>query len=153
MGAIASGGIVIRNPRLRWIPQEIVDNVAQEERLELERRENLYRGNRDAPDITGKRVILVDDGLATGSTMRAALQAVRRQHPTEIVVVIPVGAPESVDSIRGEADEVVCLATPSYFLAIGEFYKDFAQVSDDEVRQLLTDACKASTVAPVQDSQ
>jgi putative phosphoribosyl transferase len=140
MGAIATGGIRVLNRDVAEglrIPPAVIDAVAAREQEELERRESAYRGNRPPPDVRGKTVILVDDGLATGSTMRAAVAALRQQEPAEIVVAVPVGAPSTCDEFRDEADQVVCAVTPEPFLAVGYWYEDFSQTTDEEVRELL----------------
>lgn len=111
--------------------------VIERERKELRRREERYRQGRPAPRLRGRTVILVDDGLATGSTARAALRAVRRQAPERLILAVPVCAPRGADSMREEADEVVCLYRPSSFMAVGEWYEDFAQLTDDDVLQAL----------------
>lgn len=147
MGAIATGGVRVLNDdvieRLR-VPDETIEAVAQEELRELERRQQRYRGDRPAPSVRDKTVILVDDGLATGSTMRAAVAALRRQRPARIVVAVPVGAAETCADLRTEADEVVCAQTPEPFYAVGLWYEDFAQTTDDEVRELLSAAAHRS---------
>ena len=140
MGAIASGGIrVISDDVVRalGIPDRAIALAAAQEEHELERREHAYRGDRPPPEIRGRTVILVDDGLATGSTMRAALAALKAQHPGRLVVAVPVAAPETCESLRREVDEVVCAVTPRQLLAIGQWYEDFSQSSDEEVRELL----------------
>jgi putative phosphoribosyl transferase len=141
MGAIASGGVRVMNPLegLSVSPQQIADVVAREQ-AELTRRELLYRDGRPAAGIRGRTVIVVDDGLATGSTMRAAVLAIRQQRPARVVVAAPVAASETCTRLRREADEVVCAATPSPFRAVGLWYRDFPQASDDEVRRLLEEA-------------
>jgi putative phosphoribosyl transferase len=141
MGAIASGGIRVMNPLpgLTVAPQEVEAVVAREQ-AELARRERLYRGESPAPDLQGRTVIVVDDGLATGSTMRAAVLAIRQQHPARLVVAVPVGAAETCAMLRQDADEVVCAAMPSPFHAVGLWYRDFPQASDDEVHELLDEA-------------
>jgi predicted phosphoribosyltransferase len=143
MGAIASGGVLVLNPdvvvALR-IPAQVIDGVAAREKPELERRARDYRNGRSEPDVRGRTVILVDDGLATGSTMRAAVAAVRRRGAARIVVAVPVGAPEACAEFRLEVDEFVCLLTPEWFAAVGEWYEDFSQTTDDEVRNLLVRA-------------
>ena len=141
MGAIASGGIRVLNDEVvRWlgIPAEQIDAIAQEEGRELERREAAYRHGRSLPALQGRVVILVDDGLATGSTMKAAVQAVRQQHPARVVVAVPVGAPDTCSELSALADEVACVRTPTPFSAVGQWYRRFDQTSDDEVRELLS---------------
>ena len=143
MGAIASGGVRIVNEevtRAVGISEEAIDMVAREEGVELERRERLYRGDRPRPVVQGRTVILVDDGLATGSTMRAAATALRQMQPAKIIVAVPVAAPETCDEFREEVDEVICAIIPEPFMAVGAWYEDFSQTSDDEVRELLQDA-------------
>jgi putative phosphoribosyl transferase len=140
MGAIASGGVRVLNEdlvRTLRIPEEEIDAVAAQEQRELERREREYRSGRPAPDVRGRIVILVDDGLATGSTMRAAVAALRRQHPARIIVAVPVGAAETCEDFGADADEVICARTPEPFYAVGLWYGDFAQTSDEEVHDLL----------------
>jgi len=143
MGAIATGGVRVLNDdvvRSLQIPSRAIDAVAEEEQRELERRERAYRGNRAAPTVAGRTVIIVDDGLATGSTMRAAVAALRQQAPERIVVAVPVAPPSTCTELRAEADEVVCLATPEPFSAVGLWYRDFSETSDAEVRDLLARA-------------
>jgi putative phosphoribosyl transferase len=140
MGAIASGGGRVLN-------QEIVDSlqvsadtlaaVEQQQQAELQRRERLYRGNRPFPDLKGKTVLLVDDGLATGATMKAAIAAARQHHPARLVVAVPVAPPDTVAQIQALVDEVVCLETPAFFQAVGLWYEHFPQTSDEEVLALL----------------
>ena len=145
MGAIASGGVRVLNEdvvRMLRISDDVIDAVGAEERQELERRERTYRGNRPAPDVRGRTVILVDDGLATGSTMRAAIAALRQQRPARIVVAVPVGAPETCAEFQGEADEAVCARTPEPFYAVGLWYGDFSQTTDEEVHDLLERAAE-----------
>ena len=140
MGAIASGGVRLVNDEVvepLGIPASVLDSVARDEQIELERREKLYRGNRAPIGLTGKTVILVDDGLATGSTMRAAVMAVRQQQPARVIVAVPVGAPETCATLAREADQVVCVRTPNPFVAVGLWYRDFTPTSDQEVRALL----------------
>jgi putative phosphoribosyl transferase len=140
MGAIASGGVRVLNEevvRMFSPPEDTIARVAAQEQEELERRERAYRGGRRDLRLEGRTVILVDDGLATGSTMRAAAQAVRAQDPARIVVAVPVAAAETCDEFRGEVDEVVCTLTPEPFRAVGIWYDDFAQTTDEEVRDLL----------------
>jgi putative phosphoribosyl transferase len=143
MGAIASGGVRVMNERVMKmlsIPQKRIDAVAAEEQSELERRERLYRDGRPAPRVRGKTVILVDDGLATGSTMRAAVTALRQLDPQRIVVAVPVGAADTCDEFQDEADEVICATAPDPFYAVGYWYADFEPTSDEEVRELLSRA-------------
>lgn len=140
MGAIASGGIrVLNDDVVRWygITPAAIDYVAREEQQELERREAAYREGQAPAPIEGRVVILVDDGLATGSTMRAAVQAVRQLKPSRVLVAVPVGAPETCHELTAIADEVVCARMPEPFSAVGQWYLNFDQTSDDEVRQLL----------------
>jgi len=147
MGAIASGGVRVLNDevmRLVRVPPEVVDMVAAEEQQELARRERTYRGDRQPVNVRGRTVILVDDGLATGSTMRAAAAALRGMHPNKIIVAVPVAAAETCAEMKGEVDEVICGATPSPFRAVGLWYQDFSQTSDDEVRELLQQAAQRS---------
>jgi predicted phosphoribosyltransferase len=140
MGAIASGGVRVLNDevvRLLRIPGEVIESVAREEQAELERRELAYREGRSTLDLPDRIVILVDDGLATGSTMKAAVQAVRALYPARVVVAAPVGAPETCRELAALADEVVCARTPEMFSAVGRWSRDFSQTDDDEVRALL----------------
>ena len=150
MGAIASGGVRVLNEevvRTLGIPDEVVEAVAAREQRELERRHRLYRGKPPAPRVEGRTVILVDDGLATGSTMRAAVAALRRQRPARIVVAVPVGAPQTCEDFRDEADEAVCARTPEPFHAVGAWYEDFSQTTDEEVRELLGRAAAGAKAA------
>ena len=140
MGAIATGGVRLVNHDVvdaLGIPAVVIDSVAKSEQGELDRRERLYRGTRPPIGLANKTVILVDDGLATGSTMRAAVMAVRHQNPARIVVAVPVGAASTCGELGREADEVVCLRTPEPFIAVGLWYRDFTPTSDNEVRALL----------------
>jgi putative phosphoribosyl transferase len=140
MGAIASGGVRVLNDDvvqgLRISPDQI-DAAVREEQQELERREAAYRGDRALPSLSDRVAILVDDGLATGSTMRAAAQAVKQQKPKRVIVAVPVGAPETCHDLNEVADEVVCARTPMPFSAVGQWYLNFEQTSDEEVRALL----------------
>jgi predicted phosphoribosyltransferase len=140
MGAIASGGIQVLNPdvvaSLR-IPQEIVQRVVAREQQELERRNHAYRGERPFPEMKGRYLIVVDDGLATGATMRAAVAALRAKAPARITVAVPVAPPDTVEQLRREADEVICLETPEPFFGVGRWYRNFPQTSDQEVEDLL----------------
>jgi predicted phosphoribosyltransferase len=140
MGAIASGGVRVLNDEviaMLSIPASAIEEMAREERAELERRERAYRDGRAAAEVRGRVVLLIDDGLATGSTMKAAVQAVRARAPARIVVAVPVGAPQSCAELAGIADEVVCARQPERFAAVGQWYADFEQTSDAEVRALL----------------
>ena len=143
MGAIASGGVRVLNEsvvRMLEIGPQAVDAAAEREQRELQRREREYRGNRPRLDIAGAIAILVDDGLATGSSMRAAAEALRTRHPHKIIVAVPVAAAETCDQLRHEVDEVVSAFTPEPFQAVGLWYEDFSQTTDEEVRQLLARA-------------
>jgi putative phosphoribosyl transferase len=140
LGAIASGGIRVLNASVihaLGISDEALAEIAAEEKNELERRERLYRGCRPVPELRNQVVILTDDGLATGATMRAAVQAVRQKHPARVVVAVPVAAPDTVAAFEREVDEMICLWTPGNFYAIGLWYEDFSQTTDTEVRDLL----------------
>jgi len=147
MGAIATGGARVLNEdviRYLSVPPEVIDAVAHAEQIELERREQAYRGERPTPDLHGKQVILVDDGLATGSSMRAAIGAVRTQSPARIIVAVPVAARETCEELKREVEELVCLRTPEPFSAVGLWYDDFSQTSDEEVRDLLQRASETA---------
>jgi len=143
MGAIASGGVRVLNDDVvdyLRIPSEVIDSVAMDELKELERRERAYRGDRPEPDARGKTMILVDDGLATGSTMRAAAAALRQQNPARIVVAVPVSSPQTCNEYRMGVDEIICASTPERFMGVGQWYLDFSQTTDAEVRELLAKA-------------
>jgi putative phosphoribosyl transferase len=140
MGAIASGGVRVLNEDVvngLRVPPQMIEEVAARETQELVRREMLYRGDRPAPRVEGKTVILIDDGLATGSTMRAAAEAIRQQHPAKVVVAVPVAAASTCDEFRARVDEIVCAATPEPFHAVGLWYDQFDQTTDREVHELL----------------
>jgi putative phosphoribosyl transferase len=140
MGAIAPSGIRVLNDEIvsgLALPSDVIDAVTAKEEKELLRRERLYRGGRPQLQMNGRTIILVDDGLATGSTMRAAILALRENHAARIVAAVPVGSPDTCDAIRADADEVVCATTPEPFFGVGQWYEDFSQTSDDEVRALL----------------
>src|SRR5688572_11359007 len=140
MGAIASGGVrVLNEDVIAWyrIPEAAIDAVAREEQAELDRREATYRHGRSPVELQNRIVLLVDDGLATGSTMKAAVQAVRAHGPSRIVVAVPVGSPETCRQLRDVADEVICGRTPEHFAAVGQWYLDFSQTTDEEVGNLL----------------
>jgi putative phosphoribosyl transferase len=148
MGAIASGGVRVLNDEVveqLGISDRVIDAVASEEKKELDRREREYRADRPAPEIEGHVVILIDDGLATGSTMRAAAQALRRRNPKRIVVAVPVGAAATCEEFRDEVDEVICAAAPEQFYAVGMWYEDFLQTSDEEVQTLLDESLHWTT--------
>jgi putative phosphoribosyl transferase len=150
MGAIATGGVRVLNSevvRSYDIPDILIDAVAATEQAELNRRERAYRGDRPPLDVRGRTVILIDDGLATGSTMRAAVAALKKQQPARIVVAVPIAPPETCDELRDEVDEVVCAATPEPFYALGLWYEDFSQTSDQEVRSLLEQAGRERSVS------
>lgn len=141
MGAIASGGVRVLNELLilnLHVPEEMIEEVTARETQELERCEREYRGDRAPLNLRDKVVILIDDGLATGATMRAAVQALRRHEPAQIVIAVPVGPRETCMELRDPATDVVCLKTPDPFLAVGNWYSDFTQTTDETVRGLLT---------------
>lgn len=140
MGAIAAGGVMVLNHEVvarLGIPLDAVERVVRQETRELERREKLFRDDRPPPEVTGRMVIVVDDGIATGSTMTAAIELLRKRGAARVVVAVPVSARDSARRLRGEADEVITLLEPRDFSAVGQWYADFSQTSDDEVRQLL----------------
>jgi predicted phosphoribosyltransferase len=140
MGAVATGGVRVLNDQVvsgMRIPDYVIDAVAAWEQQELARREQLYRGDRPPPDVRGRTVILVDDGLATGATMHAAIKALRQQEPAHIVVAVPTASPETCNELRSEVDDIICAITPEPFYAVGLWYEDFSQTTDEEVRELL----------------
>ena len=140
MGAIATGGVrVLHQAVIRelGIPQETIDRVTESEAKELERRQHLYRSDKPLPAVQGRVVIIIDDGLATGSTMKAAVAALRQQHPKRLVVAVPTAPAETCQDLRQMADEVVCAVTPEPFYAVGGSYVDFRQTTDEEVRDLI----------------
>ncbi len=140
MGAVATGGVRVLNDEIvrgLGISDHEIDAVAARQLQELARRERLYRGDRPPPDVAGRTVILVDDGLATGATMRAAVAALRQQQPARIVIAVPTASPDTSAALKAEADDVVCAMTPEPFFAVGHWYEDFTQTTDDEVRELL----------------
>ena len=150
MGAIATGGVRVLNHdlvRALAIAEPAIEAVAAEEQAELERRERAYRDGRPPPDVRGRTVILVDDGLATGSTMRAAARALRQQDAARIVVAVPVAPPDTCADFHDEVDDVVCALMPEPFYAVGLWYEDFSQTSDDEVHDLLARARHAEPAA------
>jgi putative phosphoribosyl transferase len=151
MGAIASGGVRVLNDEvvtLYRIPDAVIEAIAHDERVELERRECSYRDGRPPLDVRARTVILIDDGLATGSTMKAAVQAVRAIGPGRIVVAVPVGSPETCRDFADIADEIVCARTPDHFAAVGQWYDDFRQTTDEEVRELLRAAASEPAGRP-----
>lgn len=143
MGAVASGGVRVLNRdiiRMLSIPEEVINIVVKQELKELQRREELYRGNRPTPEVRERTILLIDDGLATGASMRAAIAGLRAQDPARIVVAVPAAAPEVQEALRTEVDEIVCAITPEPFYGVGRWYEDFSQVTDEEVRILLEEA-------------
>lgn len=150
MGAIASGGTRVLNEDVVAtlnIPPDVIDRVAAAEQIELERREREYRDDRPPPDVRGRTVILVDDGLATGSTMRAAALALRKRGPARMVIAVPTAPPETCDEFKQEVDEVVCAITPEPFYGVGLWYQQFPQTTDAEVRDLLRQAAQEHAIA------
>ncbi len=138
MGAVASGGVVLLNPAIvERVPEQELHWALERAVRELRERERLYRGNRPPPSVRGRAVVLVDDGLATGATMRAAAEALRRQGPREIIVAVPIASRESCEALAREVDRVVCAATPEPFQAVGLWYDDFSPTEDDEVEEIL----------------
>jgi len=143
IGAIASGGIrVLNNDIIRAlnVPEEVINIVARNESQELQRRERNYRGESSAPEVRDRKVILIDDGLATGASMRAAVVGVRAQHPARIIIAVPAAAPELCDAFQFEVDEMVCAMTPEPFYGLSRWYEDFSQTTDEEVRMFLKEA-------------
>ncbi len=139
MGALARGNVRVLNDEVVssfGITDSVIEAVAEKERIESERRERVYRGDAPFPIVSDKTIVLVDDGVATGSTMRAAVAALRQQHPRRIVVAIPVAPPSTCTILRSEADEVISVATPEPFYAVGQWYKIFDQTTDAQVRDL-----------------
>ncbi|HKQ72287.1 MAG TPA: phosphoribosyltransferase family protein [Blastocatellia bacterium] len=146
MGAIASGGVLVLNEdvvQMLRIPYELIEATVAKELEELERRERLYRGDRPRLEARGRVAILIDDGLATGSTMRAAARALRRHQPSRVVVAAPVAAGSTCDELSNEVDEVICAETPEPFYAISLWYRDFTQTTDDQVRELLAQSARS----------
>ena len=145
IGAIASGGVRVLNHDIVQalkVPQTLIDMLTRQELQELERRERAYRGDRPPPEVRGRTVILVDDGLATGASMRAAVAALGAQNPARIVVAVPTAAPETCQAFESEVDEIVCAMTPEPFYGVGRWYEDFSQTTDEEVRALLEQAAR-----------
>src|SRR5881394_3131982 len=144
-GAIASGGVrVLNEDVVRAIPHadQAIEAVTARETTELQRREQIYREGRPAPELHDRIVILVDDGLATGATMRAAVKALRQRGAAKIVVAVPLGPPDTCHEIEEQADETVCLSMPEFFQAVGQYYEDFSQTTDEDVRELLSSAAR-----------
>jgi predicted phosphoribosyltransferase len=140
MGAVATPGVRVLNEEVvrgLGIPARMIEAVAAREQAELARRERLYRGDRPPVDVHGRTVILVDDGLATGTSIHAAIQALRQRQPARIVVAVPIAAPDRCEALKDQVDDVVCAVTPEPFHAVGLWYDDFSQTTDDEVRELL----------------
>jgi putative phosphoribosyl transferase len=151
MGAVATGGVRVLNEEVVEafrIPEEVIAVAAAREQQELRRRERLYRDDRPGPQVRGRIIILIDDGLATGSTMRAAAAALRQQQPARIIVAVPTAAPETCAEFQAEVDEVICAITPDPFYAVGLWYEDFSQTTDEEVRDLLERAAKDHAGVP-----
>ncbi len=143
MGAIASGGVLVLNQEVVTslkIPDQAVERVADEERQELARREQAYRNHRPAPELQERSVILVDDGLATGASMHSAVEGLRKQSPQQIVVAVPVAAQQTIEKLRPEVDDLVCAEVPEAFYGVGQWYEDFRQTTDEEIRTLLQQA-------------
>jgi putative phosphoribosyl transferase len=155
-GAIASGGVrVLNQDVMRAIPyaDEAIEAVTGRETAELERREQIYREGRPPPELRDRIVILVDDGLATGATMRAAVKALRQCGAARIVVAVPVGPPDTCRELGDEADEAICLSTPPFFQAVGQYYEDFSQTNDEDVRELLSSAAEDMSERTRMDQQ
>ncbi|MGZ3608505.1 MAG: phosphoribosyltransferase [Ktedonobacteraceae bacterium] len=151
MGAIATGNVrILNNDVVQFlsIPNELIDKIALNEQHELERRERLYRGDRPAYDISGRTVILVDDGIATGATMHAAVAAIKQRQPSGIIIAVPTAAPSTCDEFAMEVDDLVCVIRPEPFIAVGYWYRQFSQTSDDEVRRLLERANQGTSTIP-----
>src|SRR5258707_6491767 len=155
MGAIASGGVRVLNDdvvQVLALPEAVIDTVAARAQHEVERRERLYRGERPASDVRGRSVILVDDGMATGATMRAAVAAVRQHQPARIVIAVPAAASSTCEECAAEGDEVVCVIRPEAFFAVSFWYESFSQTTDEEVRDLLQHAAHEPSLAPPQST-
>jgi len=156
VGAIASGGVrVLNEDVMRALPNadELIESVTERETVELDRREQTYRNGRAAPELRERVVILVDDGLATGATMRVAVKALRQRGVARIVVAVPVGPPDTCREFEDAADETVCASMPEFFQAVGQYYEDFSQTSDEEVRELLARAAQERPAQQPPDGQ
>src|SRR5213593_4548890 len=154
MGAIATGGVRVFNDEViqhLGVPEAWIEATIAEQEEELQRREKLYRGDRPPIEIENRNVILVDDGLATGASMRAAVRALRQRHPASIIVAVPIGSRDTCDQFRAEVDEVICGRMPEPFHAVGAWYLDFTQTSDEEVRELLDRAAHERRVRRVRE--
>jgi putative phosphoribosyl transferase len=152
MGAIATGGVRVLDERVvrtARVTRAELDAVTAAEQRELERRERQYRGDRPPPDVAGRTVILVDDGLATGSTMRAAVAALREEGAARVVVAVPIAPPDTCDAFRDVVDDIVCARTPEPFYAVGLWYEDFSQTTDDEVHELLDRAAASHSASRI----
>ena len=150
MGAIASGGVRVLNDSViqqLGIPPDLIDRVTEREQREITRRERLYREGRPPLPVANRTAILVDDGLATGATMHAAIAALRRQQPARIVAAVPTAPPEMCEALRAEVDDVICAITPQPFQSVGLWYEDFSPTTDEEVRELLARAARAERAA------
>src|SRR5437899_11946312 len=155
-GAIASGGVRVFNQDVvRAIPHAdaAIEAVTAKETAELQRREQIYREGRAAPELRDRIVILVDDGLATGATMRAAVKALRQQGAAKIVVAVPVAPPDTCQELAQQADETICLSMPEFFQAVGQYYEDFSQTSDEDVRELLARGAQQRAVSGEQEQE
>lgn len=154
MGAVASGGVRVLNEEIIHrlnIPEHIIDATARNEEEEIAERERRYRGSRDGIRIEGHKVILIDDGLATGASMRAAVRALKKQHPAALTVAVPIGSEDTCGQLRAEVDELICGETPEPFFTVGTWYSNFIQTKDEEVRQLLDRAAHARRAKRVQE--
>ncbi|MDB6123011.1 MAG: Phosphoribosyltransferase [Pedosphaera sp.] len=153
VGAVASGGIRILNQEViqrLGISERMIEAMAQEKLQELERRERIFRGNREPMEIEGRTVILVDDGLATGASMRVAIHAIQKRGPKAVVVAVPLGSGDTCTQLRNEADDVICGMTPEPFYTVGAWYSDFIQIPDEEINRLLDHAAHERRVRQVQ---
>lgn len=143
MGAVAEGGMLLLNDAVvnyLSVSKEFIEETAREQMVEVERRQKLYRGDRAMAKIAGRTVIVVDDGLATGATMKVAVRALKRKEPSKLVIAVPLGAASTCSELKNEADELICLMTPEPFFAVGSWYENFEQTTDQQVRELLQKA-------------